>query len=385
MTNEVVLQDIYLRFFNRTCSLNPKEWIYIESPLDRFKNMRNIIALGEKSNTYLRDNYEKFLMDLIYFIDALIRNDMLLSQTKLNLNLNYNLSLMKNKLKNNKDKILLDKIRHTKISKILSLSFASLINVYYKIIMIQNQENEKNFDPSKQNTKQSILVSGYASIIDSMKDRGYIGLSLRVLRYWIEIYFSTKENLSISTTDGAFFIFSQLMYLIFDRRENLHGISIKTYVTLIIRQIKNFKCDDFLALKNPNNSSISELKVYLYLLWRIILKRIDMIPLTINEGLIDYLKNLSVTKGPWQPTIDSILFILSKDRHYGSNVNYNKLKNYHEIKNHNIWSDNYDYKNAFITEIRYKYDESIHLDKYWDFKLPVFTKDCFELNYNDDE
>jgi len=89
---------------------------------------------------------------------------------------------MKAKIKNNKDKILLDKIRHTKISKILSLSFASLINVYFKILNIQNKENEKNFDPTKVNTKQSILVSGYASIIDSMKDRGFIALSLRVLR-----------------------------------------------------------------------------------------------------------------------------------------------------------------------------------------------------------
>jgi len=46
-----------------------------------------------------------------------------------------------------------------------------------------------------------------------------------------------------------------------------------------------------------------------------------MIPLTINEGLIDYLKDLNCHKGPWQPTIEILLFILSKDRHYGSNVN----------------------------------------------------------------
>jgi len=67
---------------------------------------------------------------------------------------------MKSKMSSKNDKVLLDKLRNTKISKVIALSFASLINVYYKIIINQNLENEKHFDPTKKNTKKSILVSG---------------------------------------------------------------------------------------------------------------------------------------------------------------------------------------------------------------------------------
>jgi len=80
--------------------------------------------MGEKS-IYI-NNYEKFFIDLIYFIDALIRNDIFLSQV----NKKTSLSMTKSKIANKNDKVLLDKLRNTKISKIIALSFASLINVY---------------------------------------------------------------------------------------------------------------------------------------------------------------------------------------------------------------------------------------------------------------